>query len=158
MKMTRWDGKNGMQETWLHHKYRELCSGSMNDRRWYHELALWFIYAGRRLRYRRGARHLKANPMFPWPDKWLTYSSHALCKKCGAGLAYHVGCGAHSQWVCADILTGRKPVSEAKEHDVYPFVFYEINSENQPSAYGWTTRPGVKRVIHGGFGSIFLRA
>lgn len=153
MKMDRWNGTNGLEETWLHHKYRELCSGSMNDRRWYHELALWLIYAGRRNNYRAGERQLKRQPNFPYIDRWLCYAATARCQ-CGAGLAYHYGTGVRGEWACSDILTGRISHADIQKHQAFPFVFYEINSENQPSAYGRTTRPGNVKIVHGGFGSI----
>lgn len=77
-------------------------------------------------------------------DAELIYAAGARCP-CGAGLAYAKGIGAHGYWDCSDILTGRavpKGQDGAKQHcDHYPFVFYEIKSERQPSAGGATTRP-----------------
>lgn len=75
----------------------------------------------------------------------LVFAAGARCA-CGAGYAYPKGIGAmHGAWTCSDILLGRaKPSSdpEAKTHDSdLPFAFYEVKSENQPSAQGQTTRP-----------------
>jgi hypothetical protein len=77
-------------------------------------------------------------------DAELTYAAAVRCP-CGAGLAYPNGIGGHGFWDCSDILTGRaipsgKPGS--KLHcDRYPFIFYSIKSERQPSSDGATTRP-----------------
>ena len=64
---------------------------------------------------------------------------------CGAGLAYPKNIGRFGSWTCSDILLGRaiqKGKPGCKEHSQdYPFTFYEIKSENQPSAYSRTTRP-----------------
>lgn len=74
----------------------------------------------------------------------LVFAAGSRCT-CGAGLAYPKDIGAWGSWYCSDILLGRaKPGSdpESKQHDAgWPFAFYEIKSENQPSAYGQTTRP-----------------
>jgi hypothetical protein len=74
----------------------------------------------------------------------LVFSAGARCS-CGAGLAYPKGIGGCGQWTCSDILLGRAKPSgdpDAKTHDGdLPFAFYEVKSENQPSAYGQTTRP-----------------
>jgi hypothetical protein len=88
-----------------------------------------------------------------WTDKQLRYAASARCR-CGAGLAYAPdddGAGTvfkgPSAWDCSDILTGRAIPSGqpgAKEHDEpAPFAFYEVKSEDQPSARGATTRPEV---------------
>jgi hypothetical protein len=77
-------------------------------------------------------------------DEDLVYASHARCL-CGAGFAYPVGIGAHGFWDCSDIMTGRAPVKGTPDSRVHsdrkPFVFWDIKSENQPSADGATTRP-----------------
>jgi hypothetical protein len=69
----------------------------------------------------------------------LTFAAHARCD-CGAGLAYPNDIGVHGWWDCSAILTGTadRAVKHAGE---LPFVFYEIKSDNQPSANGATTRP-----------------
>lgn len=76
----------------------------------------------------------------------LRFSASARCP-CGAGLAYPKNIGAHGAWHCSDILLGRAVPSGqegAKTHDSpLPFAFYEIKSEDQPSANGSTTRPLV---------------
>lgn len=77
-------------------------------------------------------------------DSEIIYAAGERCP-CGAGLAYPEGIGAHGFWDCSDILTGRaapKGHPDSKQHcDRYPFVFYEIKSERQPSQNGRTTRP-----------------
>ena len=84
-------------------------------------------------------------------DDQLRYAATARCH-CGAGLAYaptdpgvpgSVFKGP-SEWDCSDILTGRaieRGQAGAVLHDEpAPFAFYEIKSEDQPSARGATTR------------------
>lgn len=69
----------------------------------------------------------------------LLFSSHSRCM-CGAGLAYPEGIGINGHWYCSSILLGR--AKGGTSHDSpFPFAFYEIKSENQPSAMGATTRP-----------------
>lgn len=83
-----------------------------------------------------------------YKDRELVYSATSRCP-CGAGLAYpkNAGVGTPSEqaWDCADILTGRaipKGGPGWKTHtDRLPFAFYEVKSEDQPSARGATTRP-----------------
>ncbi len=91
-------------------------------------------------------------------DDQLTYSAHTRCA-CGAGLAYPKNPTVRQikewlgpkhpftmwdYWDCSDILKGtamQKGQPGSKTHsDKYPFAFYEIKSENQPSANGATTR------------------
>lgn len=71
-------------------------------------------------------------------DSDLVYASHARCKKCNAGLAYPSNCGPAHQWTCSNVLKG---IGTDNGHDAFPFMFYEIKSEKQPSAQGATTRP-----------------
>lgn len=71
-------------------------------------------------------------------DADLVYSATARCKLCGAGLAYPKECGPNHQWTCSNVL---KNIGTDKGHEAFPFAFYEIKSENQPSANGATTRP-----------------
>lgn len=90
-----------------------------------------------------------SNDTRPWRDDELLYAATARCC-CGAGLAYaptDKGTGPFkgpSQWDCSDILTGRAIPSgqpgSVKHDEPAPFAFYEIKSENQPSANGATTR------------------
>lgn len=76
-------------------------------------------------------------------DHELIYAAYARCP-CGAGMAYPKGIGGHGFWDCSDILTGRaiqKGLTGAVTHGArLPFIFWEIKSENQPSANGATTR------------------
>lgn len=74
----------------------------------------------------------------------LIFAALSRCS-CGAGLAYPKNTGPRGAWDCSDILLGRAtPKSEggSQEHsEVLPFAFYEVKSEEQPSANGATTRP-----------------
>lgn len=84
----------------------------------------------------------------------LTYAATTRCP-CGAGLAYPTdGPGDpdsplnwpfNGYWDCSAILLG-EAIESGQEKSVQhtaqlPFSFYEIKSENQPSAEGATTRP-----------------
>lgn len=80
--------------------------------------------------------------------KKLTYASTARCP-CGAGLAYGdltydkdstFRKPYNGYWDCSKILDGTADKS-VKHTAKLPFTFYEIKSENQPSAKGATTRP-----------------
>jgi hypothetical protein len=88
----------------------------------------------------RWERFDKLNEFFTDDD--LVYSSHTRCDKCGAGLAYPKNCDIHHQWTCSHVLKG---IGADKGHAAYSFAFYEIKSENQPSANGATTRPAVSQ-------------
>lgn len=73
----------------------------------------------------------------------LVFAATARCN-CGAGLAYPKGVGIHSYWLCSDILLGIA-IPNGQEgcavHDSgYHFSFYDIKSDQQPSAEGRTTR------------------
>jgi hypothetical protein len=79
-------------------------------------------------------------------DSDLTYAAMARCP-CGAGLAHvknprNLGM---EFWDCSACLKGEaipKGQEGSVEHTALrPFVFWEIKSENQPSAAGMTTRP-----------------
>ena len=74
------------------------------------------------------------------PDD-LVYAATARCP-CGAGLAYRKGSTHRGAWDCSMILLGTADVA-ATHTAVLPFVFYEVKSENQPSAKGASTRPEV---------------
>jgi DNA-directed RNA polymerase subunit RPC12/RpoP len=73
----------------------------------------------------------------------LRFSAGARCR-CGAGLAYPRDLrDPWGEWQCAAVLMGQianVPENHGK-HDAFPFSFYEIKSEDQPSAGGATTRP-----------------
>lgn len=73
----------------------------------------------------------------------LVFAATARCT-CGAGLAYPKNIGIHGSWHCSDILLGLALSSDkpdSKVHDSgYPFSFYNIKSDQQPSAEGQTTR------------------
>jgi hypothetical protein len=85
----------------------------------------------------------------------LIFAATARCD-CGAGLAYDPASEGKpdlpfkgpSAWECGDILLfetlsadKQAAVKAAVHTPALPFVFYEIKSENQPSASGRTTRP-----------------
>lgn len=69
----------------------------------------------------------------------LKFSATARCD-CGAGIAYPNDIGPGGFWDCAAILTGCANRT-VKHCGQLPFAFYEIKSEDQPSAQGATTRP-----------------
>ena len=76
----------------------------------------------------------------------LRFAATSRCE-CGAGMAYPKNVGVRGSWDCSDILLGRAihtGQEGAKIHSgELPFAFYEIKSEDQPSANGQTTRPNV---------------
>lgn len=77
----------------------------------------------------------------------LTFSSSARCR-CGAGLAYPTdGTKISGSWECSAVLLGESEASPA--HESYPFAFYNIESDNQPSQGGRTTRradQGISKI------------
>jgi hypothetical protein len=73
-------------------------------------------------------------------DKELRYAAFSRCG-CGAGMAYPKGAPPNHYWDCSDILTGRADPRRPVQHSArLSFAFYEIKSEDQPSANGATTR------------------
>jgi hypothetical protein len=84
-------------------------------------------------------------PTKTYTDKQLRYAATARCE-CGAGLAYPKDepLDLRGAWDCSAILTGRAVPSGQPGSKVHieplPFMFYEIKSEDQPSARGATTR------------------
>lgn len=76
--------------------------------------------------------------------KAMTFAATARCS-CGAGLAYDATCVEEpfrypSYWDCSAILLGE--ADKTVQHTAkLPFAFYELKSDNQPSANGATTRP-----------------
>lgn len=113
----------------IRNKYHELCN----------KMALWLNR--------------------PFKDKHLKYAASGRCR-CGAGLAYPKGLPyakgldqKFNYWDCSAILTGKIEPEKINEkdsddnylHPRYPFAFYDIKSEDQPSAFGATTRP--KNVV-----------
>jgi hypothetical protein len=83
------------------------------------------------------ALRLKNGTAFEEPE--LIYAAFARCD-CGAGYAYPKECGFGGYWECSEILK-RTHNKEAKHSPQLPFSFYEVKSEDQPSARGATTRP-----------------
>lgn len=95
---------------------------------------------------------LNIKPKYPFKDSELIYAATARCE-CGAGLAYPPNAEPEEDsvfkywdyWDCSAILKG-EAIPQDQEGAVkhigkLPFTFYEIKSENQPSANGVTTRP-----------------
>lgn len=82
----------------------------------------------------------------------LTFAASSRCV-CGHGFAYDPTGEVRSdkdspfkmvsQWECSAILLG---IADPKiEHSgPMPFAFWEVKSENQPSAYGRTTREPIE--------------
>lgn len=84
--------------------------------------------------------HITEQRARPLDDR-LVYAAYARCP-CGAGMAYDPAAdeGVHGHWDCSAIILGT--ADQAVKHEAkLPFAFYEIKSENQPSANGATTRP-----------------
>lgn len=76
----------------------------------------------------------------------LIFAAYSRCK-CGAGMAYPENIGAYGEWSCSDILMGNiDDLSTSMEHTCLPFMYYDVKSENQPSAHGNTTRPENKQT------------
>lgn len=74
-----------------------------------------------------------------YEPEYLVYSAYCRCI-CGMGLAHPKTVTPNGYWDCSGILLGTadpKLTHTAK----LPFIFYEIVSEDQPSARGYTTRP-----------------
>lgn len=70
----------------------------------------------------------------------LVFAATARCK-CGAGFCYpNFTRNQRGQWVCSAILLGT--AAAGSEHDqAKAFAFWDIKSDQQPSANGATTRP-----------------
>ena len=72
----------------------------------------------------------------------LRFAATLWCP-CGAGMAYPVGAmDMQGTWDCSAILMGTAAI-EVEHSPALPFMFYEVKSEDQPSADGQTTRPAV---------------
>ena len=93
-----------------------------------------------------------------YTDGDLVYAAFARCK-CGAGMAYLKNIGGRGFWACSAQLTHRAKEDEREvlfgrelfsaDDPQLPhsfglsFAFWEIKSEQQPSANGATTRPAT---------------
>lgn len=84
----------------------------------------------------------------------LIFSSTSRCRKCGSGLCYpqdpkiqrNRDDDLAGTWWCMDAyfaLLAKDKTFPYREHACFPFTFYEIKSEEQPSACGSTTRPAA---------------
>lgn len=90
----------------------------------------------------RVKRTRQADPTAAFSADELRFAATERCA-CGAGLAYPIGCNVHDAWHCSAILRGI--ASRELAHSApLPFSFYEIKSEDQPSARGATTRDEPK--------------
>lgn len=100
----------------------------------------------------------------PFLDTELVYAAAFRCL-CGAGMAYPDGIALGGAWYCSAILKGEAR-READHNAAHPFAFYEVKSEDQPSAYGQTTRPSgsyvettpwyvCKKCQHAGIGKAY---
>lgn len=73
----------------------------------------------------------------------LRFAAYERCS-CGAGFAYPVDIDIRlpnrACWDCSAILRGLAEHGSSHSNSM-PFAFYEVKSENQPSANGATTRP-----------------
>lgn len=77
----------------------------------------------------------------PFAPSELRYAATVRCPQCGAGLAYPLDSGPLAAWYCSERLLN--PNDENSGHETFPFAFYSIKSEDQPSANGATTRPAI---------------
>lgn len=83
-----------------------------------------------------------------YKDNKLRYAAFERCA-CGAGMAYPKGepLTEINSWECSDILTGRALAKDLECKNIHtgqmPFAFYEVKSEDQPSANGATTRSNL---------------
>lgn len=86
----------------------------------------------------------RASDGTPFTDSELVYAAFCWCS-CGHGMAYPKNCGMRGQWSCSSVLKGVPENTPGTLHDgPFPFAFYEIKSEGQPSANGLTTRGGFR--------------
>lgn len=101
--------------------------------------------------YQARKQDLRAKPLL----ERLIFAAYDRCA-CGAGMAYDPTSDGDatspfkgpSKWECSDILRfatlDAEHQAKVKAHthtSPLPFAFYEVKSENQPSASGATTRP-----------------
>ena len=151
--MVMWFKRNKKNETWLHWLDSCLCSGYHPGPMWA-RIIRWGITKAR-VYYNRIDRLLVGRrKLGNLRDRDLVFAAFARCKGCGAGLAYPKNINMSGEWDCSAVLKGEYPPTKA--HPTYPFSFYEIKSDCQPSAGGATTRPGVKRVIIGAIKDVYV--
>ena len=91
----------------------------------------------------------KKIPKDVYTDDDLRYAAYARCV-CGAGLAYPKGYDLRDVhcFSCSDLLKGIKRPG-VMHTEPLPFVFYEIKTEDQPSACGATTRTKQEAALAG---------
>lgn len=94
-----------------------------------------------RLRAKSSLIDMRIHDHGKFEDAELVYAATSRCL-CGAGLCYPTNVSTHGAWRCSGVLTHRC-THDVGQHDVFPFAFYEIKSERQPSAHGATTRPAA---------------
>lgn len=114
----------------------KLSSGTY-PRPWYCRLILWLYRRPRVWRYRYWEFRFRRDKP-PYAERALVFAAYARCRTCSAGMAYHRGIGMRGAWDCSAVLTGQ--AADPENHEHLPFMFYEVKSENQPSARGATTR------------------
>lgn len=121
-----------MNQVITEQEYKDAIARQRADEKIIHEYAKQSIkkFEARWERFQKQGEYFK--------DDDLTYSAEAKCDKCGAGLAHPKDCGGFHQWTCSTVLKG---IGTDGGHGAYPFAFYEIKSEEQPSARGCSTRP-----------------
>lgn len=93
----------------------------------------------------RVRRVLRADGSGAFGADELHFAATVRCE-CGAGMAYPRNIGIHGAWHCSAILRGL--AARGSSHSAaLPFAYYDIKSEDQPSANCATTRdpqtPGV---------------
>jgi len=80
--------------------------------------------------------------MTKYTDSQLIYSATSRCR-CGAGKAHPRETNPLGNWECSDLLTGRAELDPDRldQHTgAMPYTFYEVLSEDNPSAMGKNTR------------------
>lgn len=112
---------------------------------------------------RTKASEARRNELLAKPlNERLIYAAYDRCA-CGAGMAYDPAAKGDAnsplmlerqgpkQWECSDILRfntygahQQREVKAAEHTAPLPFAFYEVKSENQPSANGATTRERLR--------------
>ena len=90
----------------------------------------------------RIARVITGDNTAAFSSSELRFAAFERCN-CGAGMAYPVDIGIQGAWYCSAILRGNAS-REVKHSPAMSFAFFEIKSEDQPSASGATTREAAE--------------
>jgi hypothetical protein len=75
---------------------------------------------------------------YKFKEDELLFAAYTRCE-CGAGMAYPKNIVMHGAWYCSGILLGKVLPGSAHTAPM-EFMFFEVKSEDQPSANGATTR------------------